>query len=87
VDAPVSGRGDSGAAGGAVGSAATVLADGTAGMFSVIAGADVGEPAAVETGATFATVDTGSAGGGGFGAIAGLGAGVLAATDVGGLKC
>ena len=55
-------------------------------MLSGLAGADVTEAVAAETGSTFAIVDTGSAGGAGLGAMAGLGAGAFAATDVGGFK-
>jgi hypothetical protein len=63
-----------------------VLAGGTAGVLSGIVGADITEPLGVEAGSTLATVDTGSAGGAGLGAIAGLEAGALAATDDGGAK-
>jgi hypothetical protein len=86
ADAAASGWADSGAVIGAVVPAATLLAGGTAGVPSGIVGTDVTEAVAVETGATLATVETGSAGGGGLEAVGGLEAGASAATDVGGFK-
>ena len=55
-------------------------------MLCAIVGADVTEAVAVETGAAFATVDTGSAGGASLAAVAGLGAGASAAMNVGDVK-
>ena len=70
------------AAGAAAGPAATVVPVGAASVLSGAAEAEV--TSAVATGATLATVDTGSAGGTGLGAAAGLSAGALAATELGG---
>jgi hypothetical protein len=86
ADADASGWGDSGAAVGAAVPAAIVPADCTAGVLSGIVGTDVTEVVAVDAGATLVTVETGSAGGAGLGAVGGLETGALAATDVGGFK-
>jgi hypothetical protein len=55
-------------------------------VLSGIVGTDVTEVVAVDAGATLATVETGSAGGAGLGAVGGFETGALAATDVGGFK-
>jgi hypothetical protein len=57
-----------------------------AGALSGIAGAETDAASALEIGAAFPTVDTGSAGGTSLEGVAGLDGGASAATEVGGVK-